>query len=137
MPDISMPSTVVEVEKAPRQSVSDDSLTNNVVELDERTALNLRMANPLGGMSHAELLEDGRSVAINYLHRPEEAAVLSQGAMVAANPGLIDTNKEYLEQGNIEMLIYEREHPWLSMPAKLITVVVINSLCAAVQGMGT
>jgi len=136
MPDISMPSTVVEVEKAPRKSVSDDSLTNNVVEVDERTALNLRIANPLGGMSHAELLEDGRGVAMSYLQLPSEAAALSQGAMVAANPGLIDTHPEYFEQEIIDALKYERKHPWKSMPSKLVVVAVINSLCAAVQGMG-
>ena len=85
MPDISVPSTVVEVERAPRRSVSDDSLTNNV-ELDEKAALNLKIANPMAGMTHAVLLEDGRHVAMIYLQLPSEAAALSQGAMVAANP---------------------------------------------------
>jgi len=135
MPDISVPSTVVEVERAPRRSVSDDSLTNNV-ELDEKAALNLKIANPMAGMTHAVLLEDGRHVAMIYLQLPSEAAALSQGAMVAANPGLIDTHPEYFEQESIDALKYEREHPWKSMPPTLIVVVVINSLCAAVQGMG-
>jgi len=133
MPDISMPSTVLEVEKVPRRSISTDSLTKDV---DAGAALNLRIANPMAGMTHADLLEDGRGVALSYLQHPEEAAALSQGALVAANPSLIDTNPEYFERESIDALKYEREHPWKSMPSKLVTVVVINSLCAAVQGMG-
>jgi hypothetical protein len=133
MPDISIPSTVVEVEKAPRKSISTDSLTDNV---DAKAALNLKLANPMAGMTHADLLEDGRGVAMGYIQQPEQAAVLSQGAIVAANPGLIETNAEYFEQECIDALKYEAEHPWKSMPPTLVVVVVINSLCASVQGMG-
>jgi len=57
-------------------------------------------------------MEEGRGVAINFLERPKEAAALSQGAMMAANPGLIDTHPEYFEQESVDALKYEREHPW-------------------------
>ena len=34
------------------------------------------------------------------------------------------------------MLMYERQHPWKLVSFELAKVVLINSLCAAVQGMG-
>lgn len=104
--------------------------------LDHTVALhkvNSRLAHPLAGYSHAQLIEMGAAYARNHemAHLQEE---FSKGAMLAQDPGAFET-LPLLTDEDRNILRREITHKW-SHPKQLYHLVVMCSLAAATQGMG-
>lgn len=102
-----------------------------------RQSLNAKLANPLMGFSYNELKKMGRAYAYEHaLAEPEDVRALEIGACLARNPGNVDDAKLF-GVNDEELAVLERElsHRW-SQPFTLYLVIVLCSICAAVQGMG-
>lgn len=101
-----------------------------------RQSLNAKLANPLSGYSYNELKKMGRAYAYEHaLVEPEDVRALEIGACLARNPGNVDEAKSFGVTDE-EIAILEREitHRW-SQPFTLYLVIILCSICAAVQGM--
>jgi len=100
--------------------------------------LNARIADPLRGLTVEQLRQDANGIAQFRLGLTEEQATcLELGAVLAQDKNAYEKEQRSLfstEQS--ESLAYEAVHRWVSIPKTLWFVVVLNSLCAAVQGMG-
>jgi hypothetical protein len=100
-----------------------------------RRALNLKLANPLGEFSHAQLADMGEQYCReNALGEAEDIRAFRLGAQIAKDPLKFD-GVEGLSEEERRILTEEVEHKW-RQPRKLYLVVLLCSLCAAVQGMG-
>lgn len=101
----------------------------------ERKKANALLANPLRGYSHAELGKMGKDYALEHaLVEPEDLRAFEIGAKLAQNPRSFET-VEGLTPEERETLGNEFTNKW-SQPKLLYLVVVMCSVCAAVQGMG-
>ncbi|GAB1312948.1 hypothetical protein MFIFM68171_03158 [Madurella fahalii] len=100
----------------------------------QRLKLSQKLANPLTGLPPERLAAMGEDYArLAGLTSDEDMRAFRLGAMIAGDqtrydtiPGLTDREREVLER--------ETTHKW-SNPRMLYWVIVICSLCAAVQGM--
>lgn len=103
--------------------------------LAQRQEVSLKLANPLAGLGQEELRELGEEYCRkNGFTDPEDVRAFSLGARIAGNLNKWDQVKE-LNEAERSRLEREITHKW-SNPWKLYGVIVVCSLCAAVQGMG-
>ena len=102
-----------------------------------RRHLNARLANPLEGYTYNELQKMGRAYALdNALTDDDDVRAMEIGACLARDPGYLRHAKR-LGVTDEELGVLEREmsHRW-EQPRLLYLVIVMCSVCAAVQGMG-
>lgn len=100
----------------------------------ERKKANAMLANPLRGLSHAQLRKMGKNYALEHaLVEPEDFRAFELGAILAQNPKAWDRCPDLRDEEK-EILRKEIESRW-SQPRLLYLVIVLCSTCAAVQGM--
>ncbi|KAK1772553.1 putative mfs sugar transporter protein [Phialemonium atrogriseum] len=107
-------------------------------KFDEATRQRLeashKLAHPLAGISQERLGVMGEEYARDSgMTSDEDIRAFRLGAMIAGNENRYDTIAELTERER-EVLDREETHKW-SNPSMLYWVIVICSLCAAVQGM--
>lgn len=119
---------------------SDVSHAENTVDntLDEgerqRLEASAKLANPLGGLTPEQLAQRGEDFCSQHgITGEEDIRAFRLGAMIAGNMNKYDT-VDGLTEREREVLDRELTHRW-SNPKMLYAVIVICSLCAAVQGM--
>jgi hypothetical protein len=120
-----------------RTEVEDVRLTRDR-PLDEaqrkRLEASAKLENPLAGLSPDQLAERGEDFCRQHgITDEEDIRAFRLGAMIAGDMNKYDT-VDGLTASEREMLDREITHKW-SNPPMLYAVVVICSLCAAVQGM--
>ncbi|KAE8445497.1 hypothetical protein EG329_013387 [Mollisiaceae sp. DMI_Dod_QoI] len=99
-----------------------------------RANINAKIANPLAGFTHAELSQKGEEyVREHQMGDDEDIRAFQLGAILAQDPN------RYAEVNGIteeERAVLEKEisHKW-SQPTVLYLVIILCSVCAAVQGM--
>jgi len=109
----------------------DDSVAEKRV-VDDIHALNVKLANPLAGLSHEKLMADGAAFARDYglAHLTEE---FKKGALIAQNPDAFETLPLLTEEDKA-ILRREATHKW-DQPLTLYYLVILCSVAAAVQGV--
>ncbi|KAH6622806.1 hypothetical protein F5144DRAFT_656454 [Chaetomium tenue] len=101
---------------------------------NERLEASKKLANPLAGLSSERLGAMGVEYAkLAGLTSDEDMRAFRLGAMIAGDNTQYDQIPELTERER-EVLEKETTHKW-SNPSMLYWVVIICSLCAAVQGM--
>jgi hypothetical protein len=96
--------------------------------------INARLANPLAGLSHQQLMDNGAEFARTHgLGDLEE--LFRKGALAAQDPLAFEGIPHFSE---IEKDIFRREltHRW-DHPAALYYLVILCSVAAAVQGVSS
>ena len=106
--------------------------------LDEATRRRLeasaKLENPLHGLTPADLERRGEEFCARHgIEDAEDVRAFRLGAVIAGNLNKFDT-VEGLTDREREVLDRELTHKWKN-PRMLYAVIVICSLCAAVQGM--
>ncbi|KAI1791312.1 MFS sugar transporter [Ganoderma leucocontextum] len=98
----------------------------------DNTAANVKLANPLAGIPHEQLMADAAKFAKdhNLGHLEEE---FKKGALVAQDPTLFESLPLLTEEDKAA-LRRELTHRW-DQPLQLYYLVILCSLSAAVQGM--
>ena len=100
-----------------------------------RRNLNAKLANPLAGYSQEELRKQGLSFSVTHLMGDEDdLRAFEMGAVLAQAPDQFE-QVEGLTVQELEALRNEFNNRW-SQPKLMYLVIVICSICAAVQGMG-
>ena len=115
-----------ENEKRPRQS--DVNVDNDLARA------NIKLANPLSGLSHEQLMDDGAEFARTHgLGHLED--LFRKGALAAQDPVGFDGISHFTDT---EKAIFRREftHRW-DQPGTLYYLVILCSVAAAVQGVGS
>ncbi|KAI1107365.1 hypothetical protein F4804DRAFT_198031 [Jackrogersella minutella] len=115
---------------------SDVSHAENTRDEGERQRLeaSAKLANPLGGLTPEQLARRGEDFCSQHgITGEEDIRAFRLGAMIAGNMNKYDT-VDGLTEREREVLDRELTHRW-SNPKMLYAVIVICSLCAAVQGM--
>ncbi|THH20783.1 hypothetical protein EW146_g643 [Bondarzewia mesenterica] len=117
------------LEKKPRQSLEDSKEEERI---DDVHALNVKLANPLAGISHEQLMKDGEEFARshNLGHLTEE---FKKAALIAQNPTAFES-LPLLTEDDKAHLRREITHKW-DQPGTLYYLVILCSIAAAVQGM--
>ncbi|KAN0077791.1 Sugar transporter domain containing protein [Elaphomyces granulatus] len=99
-----------------------------------RRNLNAKLANPLAGYTHEELRRRGLSFGVTHLMGDEDdLRAFEMGAVLAQAPDKFE-QVEGLNDQELEALRKEFNNRW-SQPKLMYLVIVICSICAAVQGM--
>lgn len=94
--------------------------------------INAKLANPLAGWSHEQLMNGGKQFAES--HGLEELVeVFQKGALVAQDP-LAFEDLPMLDDDDRYILRREVTHKW-DQPKTLYYLVILCSLAAAVQGV--
>ncbi|KAK0704933.1 hypothetical protein B0H67DRAFT_649329 [Lasiosphaeris hirsuta] len=97
-------------------------------------AASRKLANPLDGLSSDRLAALGQAYALEAgLTDDEDIRAFRLGAMIAGDDNRFETISELIDREK-EVLERETTHKW-SNPGMLYWVIIICSLCAAVQGM--
>ena len=94
--------------------------------------INAKLANPLAGLSHLQLMDNGAEFARTHgLGDSEE--LFRKGALAAQDPVGFEDISHFTEE---EKSIFRREftHRW-DHPATLYYLVILCSVAAAVQGV--
>ncbi|KAK9778806.1 putative Major facilitator superfamily (MFS) profile domain-containing protein [Seiridium cardinale] len=100
----------------------------------KRLEASAKLENPLAGLSQSELSRRGEEFCAKHgFNEEEDIRAFKLGAMIAGNMNKYDT-VDGLNDREREVLDREITHKW-SNPSMLYAVIVICSLCAAVQGM--
>ncbi|KAI8960524.1 hypothetical protein F5Y11DRAFT_266191 [Daldinia sp. FL1419] len=100
----------------------------------KRLEATAKLENPLGGLSPTQLAQRGEEFCAKHgFTDAEDIRAFRLGAMIAGNLNKYDTVDELTDHER-EVLDREITHKW-SNPKMLYAVIVICSLCAAVQGM--
>ncbi|KAF3070566.1 Polyol transporter 5 [Daldinia childiae] len=110
--------------------------TDNILDEGERRRLEAtaKLENPLAGLSPTQLAQRGEEFCVKHgLTDADDIRAFRLGAMIAGNLNKYDTVDELTDRER-EVLDREITHKW-SNPTMLYAVIVICSLCAAVQGM--
>ncbi|KAL0581832.1 hypothetical protein V5O48_000200 [Marasmius crinis-equi] len=94
--------------------------------------LNAKLANPLAGIPHDELVKQAKAFAEQY-GLEDLTTELQKGALVAQDPTAFE-DLPMLDEADKEVLRREVTHKW-SQPKTLYYLVVLCSMAAAVQGM--
>ncbi|KAI0147834.1 sugar transporter-domain-containing protein [Xylariaceae sp. FL1272] len=120
-----------------RTEVGNNRLTQDTT-LDEgqrkRLEASAKLENPLAGLSAQQLGQRGQEFCHKHgITDEDDLRAFRLGAMIAGNMNKYDT-VEGLTDREREVLDKEVTHKW-SNPNMLYAVIVICSLCAAVQGM--
>ncbi|KAJ3481748.1 hypothetical protein NLI96_g7449 [Meripilus lineatus] len=113
---------------SPNESLSDQSGRDPKLN----TNVNVKLANPLAGISQEKLIADATAFAFKYGlgHLQSE---FQKGALVAQDPTAFDSIP-LLSDDDKAILRRELTHRW-SQPWQLYYLVILCSLAAAVQGM--
>jgi hypothetical protein len=96
--------------------------------------VNAKLANPLAGLSHEQLMDDGAEFARTHgLGHLED--LFKKGALAAQDPLAFDGISHFTDT---EKAIFRREftHRW-DHPGTLYYLVILCSVAAAVQGVGS
>ncbi|KAI0737526.1 hypothetical protein C8Q80DRAFT_1115079 [Daedaleopsis nitida] len=111
-----------------RESISEDY---EVKHIDD-TKANIKLANPLAGIPHDQLMEDAAVFAKSHGlgHLEDE---FKKGALVAQDPTLFESLPQLSEEDKA-ILRRELTNRW-DQPLQLYYLVILCSLSAAVQGM--
>ena len=113
---------------------SDRKLSHNAADLMRRNA-SAKLANPLAGISHAQLEEMGATYARkHHIGDEEDVRAFRKGAVLAQEPRRF-AQVQGLTSRELEVLQKEFDSRW-SQPKLMYTVIALCSTCAAVQGMG-
>ena len=118
-----------------RQNISAKLVSASLSQVVASWTLIVLQANPLAGMSHEKLEEMGRAYAEKYqMGDEEDIRAFQKGACLAQDPRSFHRISDLSVQ---ELAILEREYVnrW-AQPRLMYVVIVLCSLCAAVQGMG-
>lgn len=100
-----------------------------------RRNLNAKLANPLAGLSHDTLIKRGGEYARKFqIGDEEDIRAFELGAVLAQAPEQFD-NIDGLTLHETDILRREFTNRW-SQPKLMYLVIVLCSVCAAVQGMG-
>lgn len=100
-----------------------------------RRNLNAKLTNPLAGLSHAALMKRGGRYARRHMIGDEEdIRAFELGAVLAQDPQKYESVQGLLPE-ELEALRKEFTNRW-SQPKLMYLVIVLCSMCAAVQGMG-
>lgn len=100
-----------------------------------RRNLNAKLANPLAGFTHDELKKQGLRFSITHqMGDEEDIRAFEMGAVLAQAPEKFD-QIEGLTDAELRILRKEFTNRW-SQPPLMYVVIIICSICAAVQGMG-
>ncbi|KAH9948984.1 hypothetical protein B0H21DRAFT_731013 [Amylocystis lapponica] len=105
---------------------------DNTANTDNVTNLNVKLANPLAGIPHHQLMADAAAFAKEY-NLADISDELQKGALVAQDPTLFESLSQLTEEDKA-LLRREITHKW-RQPAKLYYLVILCSMAAAVQGM--
>ncbi|TFY64940.1 hypothetical protein EVG20_g5772 [Dentipellis fragilis] len=112
----------------------DDSLDvrQEVQQIDDVHDINVKLANPLAGIPHEQLIADAEEFAISHdlAHLVEE---FKKGALVAQDPINFE-NMPLLTEDDKGVLRRELTNRW-NQPAMLYYLVILCSVAACVQGM--
>ena len=94
--------------------------------------VNIKLANPLAGLSHEQLMGDASTFAREHGlgHLEEE---FRKGALVAQDPTVFESLPQLSEEDKA-ILRRELTHRW-AQPLQLYYLVILCSLSAAVQGV--
>ncbi|KAI9682660.1 MAG: hypothetical protein M1829_006647 [Trizodia sp. TS-e1964] len=117
-------------------SVASSSTQNASPIADERARreLNAKLANPLSGYTHHELEEMGEAYVRKYqVGEEEDIQAFRKGAILAQNPNKLDAITGITDEDKA-ILTRELKNRW-AQPRLLYLVIVLCSVCAAVQGM--
>ncbi|KFY33669.1 hypothetical protein V494_07429 [Pseudogymnoascus sp. VKM F-4513 (FW-928)] len=120
----------------PHQDDDEDERLAGITDDADRTRrkLNLKLANPLGNISIKKVGDMGEQYCREFaLGESEDARAFRLGAMVAKDPAKF-REVEGLTEEELKVFSDEFEHKW-RQPKKLYLVILLCSLCAAVQGM--
>lgn len=128
-----------DVKKSPVGSIHDENekRPHHQPDPDVDNALsraNAKLANPLAGISHEQLMENGAEFARTHgLGHSEE--LFRKGALAAQDPLAFDSISHFTEE---EKAIFRREytHRW-DQPTTLYYLVILCSVAAAVQGVSS
>ena len=113
---------------------SDRKLSHNTADLMRRNA-SAKLANPLAGISHAQLEEMGATYAKkHHIGDEEDIRAFRKGAVLAQEPRRF-AQVQGLTSRELEVLQKEFDSRW-SQPKLMYMVIALCSTCAAVQGMG-
>ncbi|KAK2788159.1 hypothetical protein FQN53_004044 [Emmonsiellopsis sp. PD_33] len=99
-----------------------------------RRNLNAKLANPLAGLSHAALMRRGGKYARQHqIGDDEDIRAFELGAVLAQAPEKYESVAGLTEE-ELEVLRREFTNRW-SQPKLMYLVIMLCSVCAAVQGM--
>lgn len=101
-------------------------------DLVPRNKLNAMFENPLGKLPKEKLLADVEEFCTKF-NLQEYSEDFRKGALVAQNPRHLDEIEELTDEERTS-INREHTHKW-SQPATLYYLVIMCSICAAVQGM--
>ena len=121
-----------DIKKSPVGSIHDEKRPQQPDVDDAITKANAKLANPLAGLSHEQLMENGAEFARTHgLGHSED--LFRKGALAAQDPLAFDGISHFTEA---EKDIFRREytHRW-DHPATLYYLVILCSVAAAVQGV--
>jgi hypothetical protein len=128
--------TMVEHADRSQSSASDLQLTSEQLADKRRREINFRLAHPLAGFTADQLGNLGEAYARdNNLGGDDDIRAFRLGAMIAKDP-LKHRNIPGLTEEEMVTLDDEVDHKW-RQPKMLYLVIVLCSVCAAVQGMGS
>lgn len=115
-----------------KQQESLDSASDKEVKHIDNTSANVKLANPLAGIPHDQLMEDAAQFAKSHGlgHLEEE---FKKGALVAQDPTVFESLPQLSEEDKA-VLRREITHRW-AQPLQLYYLVIMCSLSAAVQGV--
>jgi hypothetical protein len=96
--------------------------------------VNAKLANPLAGLSHEQLMENGAEFARTY-GLGEHEDLFRKGALAAQDPLAFNSISHFTDT---EKDIFRREftHRW-DHPSTLYYLVILCSVAAAVQGVSS
>lgn len=121
-------------EKRPHSQQRPESSDDAAVVDDAITRANIKLANPLAGISHEKLMENGAEFARTHGLGDSED-LFRKGALAAQDPLAFDDISHFTEE---EKAIFRREftHRW-DHPTTLYYLVILCSVAAAVQGVSS
>jgi hypothetical protein len=138
-------------EKVSRDEQEQDVVRNESITTAERRArgsvastaadrarrnVNMKISNPLGGFTEAELRVMGSDYAkMHAIADPEDIRAFELGAILAQNPQDWSRIRNHATPEEMAVLEKEFKSRW-SQPFLLYLVIILCSTCAAVQGMG-
>ena len=125
--------------KSPVASIHNEkqptSPTTPRIHVDSATGnVNVKLSNPLAGLSHEQLMNDGAAFAQNHgLGHLED--LFKKGALAAQDPLAFESISHFTDA---EKEIFRREitHRW-DHPLTLYYLVILCSVAAAVQGVSS
>jgi hypothetical protein len=129
----STPPAAAEREKASvekRESVGTQSLREHAGNSTEN--VNAKLANPLAGLSHEQVMNDAEAFAVSH-DLSDFVADFRKGGLVAKDPTAF---RDLPQLDDDDKTILEREltHRW-DHPTTLYYLVILCSVAAAVQGV--